>query len=303
MTRIKRIPILQAAKVCGLTGFMLGGLSSCLGADIDLLHLDRVAGSDPHGSDQPASGGGAARLRGHGCGLLGVQLSSRVVGRPMARPGGGGSCSLRQSRGKRDQLAVIGQGESVDVVEPTSEEPEGRSLDGKDQLEQQPIRVYRMKLGPTGTDRSQHGSSSHGKTAEWFDVRNDGSASVRTSGLCLYHLEYPSSEGEPEYRFVATLPECSLKPGEILRVHSGPRRDLAALYSEDRTGADQHAFTGGEARVWNRREGDTAVLYAQATKETTDSVSYDPNPPEGVVLWREGHKLVPTPVGAGTGRR
>ncbi len=31
MTRVKRIPILQAAKVCGLTGFMLGGLSSCLG--------------------------------------------------------------------------------------------------------------------------------------------------------------------------------------------------------------------------------------------------------------------------------
>ncbi len=145
--------------------------------------------------------------------------------------------------------------------------------------------------------------ASHEKPDEWFDVRNDGSASVRTNGLCLYHLEYPSSEGEPEYKFVVTLPDCSLKPGEILRVHSGPRRDLSALYSEDRTGADQHAFTGGEARVWNRREGDTAVLYALATKETTDSVSYDPNPPEGVVLWREGSKLVPTPVGAGASRR
>jgi hypothetical protein len=156
-----------------------------------------------------------------------------------------------------------------------------------------------MKLDPTGTSRSQNGSPSHGKPAEWFDVRNNGSASVRTSGLCLYHLEYPSPEGEPEYRFVVTLPEFSLKPGEILRVHSGPRREVSALYSEERTGADQHAFTGGEVRVWNRREGDTAVLYAQATKELTDSVSYDPNPPEGVVLWRQGPKLVSTPVGAG----
>jgi hypothetical protein len=196
-----------------------------------------------------------------------------------------------------------GQGESVGSGQPTSEEPEGSRLDGKSQLEQQPIRVYRMKLGPTGTGRSQYGSPSHGKPEEWFDVRNDGSASVRTSGFCLYHLEYPSSEGEPEYRLVVTLPECSLKPGEILRVHSGPRRDLSALYAEDRTGADQHAFTGGEARVWNRREGDTAVLYAQVTEESTDSVSYDPNPPEGVVLFRQGPKLVPTPVGAGTSVR
>ena len=194
------------------------------------------------------------------------------------------------------------EGESAGDGQPTSDEPEGGSAGGKSRLEQQPIRVYRMKLGSTGTGRSQDGSP-NGKPNEWFDVRNDGSGSVRTSGLCLYHLEYPGPEGEPEYRIVATLPECSLKPGEILRVHSGPRRDLSALDLEDRIGADRHAFTGGEAHLWNRREGDTALLYAQATNETTDSVSYDPNPPEGVVLWRQGPKLVPTPIAAAASLR
>lgn len=297
MTRIKRIPILQAAKVCGLTGLMLGGVSSGLG-----LFLVFIISTD-----SPVV-------------TLAALISLPLVGALLGSVGTAAACWLYNfqagwSGGLRLELEAVtapgtaveseincpssGEAEFAGDGQPTSEEPEGGSPDGKGQLEQQPIRVYRMKLGPTGTGRSQDGSP-NGKPKEWFDVRNDGSASVRTSGLCLYHLEYPSSEGDPEYRFVATLPECSLKPGEILRVHSGPRRDVSALDLEDRTGADRHAFTGGEARVWNRREGDTALLYAQATNETTDSVSYDPNPPEGVVLWRQGPKLVPTPVGAVT---
>ena len=288
MTRIKRIPILQAAKVFGLTGFMLGGVCSCLGlilvfiisTESPVVTLAALISLPLTGALLGFTGTAAAcwlyNFHAGWSGGLWLDLEADSVA----------ASSIDEE--SEISWTLPGQGESAGVVQPASEEP--------GQLEQPPIRIYRMKLGPTGTGQSQ---PSHGKPEEWFDVRNDGSAGVRTSGLCLYHLEYPSAEGEPEYRLVLNLPECSLKPGEILRVHSGPRRELSALYPEDRTGAHQHAFTGDEARCWNRREGDTAVLYAEATNEMTDSVSYDPNPPEGVVLWRQGAKLVPTPVGAG----
>jgi len=115
----------------------------------------------------------------------------------------------------------------------------------------------------------------------------------------LYHLAYPASGGKPEYQLVVNLPDCSLKPGEVLRVHSGQRRDLSVLHAEDRAGADWHSFTGEDACVWNNREGDAPAMYEPATKETIDSASYDANPPEGVVLHRQGAKLVPAPVAAG----
>jgi hypothetical protein len=300
MTRIKSIPILQAAKVCGLTGFMLGGISSGLG----LILVFITSTESPVVTltalvSLPLVGA-----------LLGFAGTAAACWLYNAHAGWSGGLWLNledataATRGAGEESETSGpsaaQGEFGGGGQPTSEQPAGRRLGRERQPEQQSIRVYRMKLGPTGPDRIQDGSPSHGKPGEWVDVRNDGSASVRTSGLCFYHLAYPSSDGEPECRFVVTLPEYSLKPGEVLRVHSGPRRDVSELYSEDRTGADRHAFAGGEARIWNRREGDTAVLYALATKERTDSVSYDPNPPEGVILWRQGPKLVPTPVSAGS---
>jgi hypothetical protein len=303
MTRIKSIPILQAAKVCGLTGLMLGGVSSGLGLVLVFIFS----------TESPVV-------------TLTALISLPLVGALLGFAGtavacwlynthavwSGGLCleleeetAATNGTGEESEISEPSprQGESVGSGQPTSRELEARRLDRERQLEQQSIRVYRMKLGPAETDRIQDGSLSHGKPGEWVDVRNEGSASVRISGLCLYHLEYPSPGGEPECRFVVTLPECSLKPGEILRVHSGPQRDLSALHSEDRIGADRHAFTGGEARIWNRREGDTVILYAVATKETTDSVSYDPDPPEGDVLLREDSKLVPALVGVGAGLR
>lgn len=163
------------------------------------------------------------------------------------------------------------------------------------------ITVYRIKPNPTGKDRNRHGSplSPAQLGGEWVDIRNTGASASNTSGVGLYHLAYPASGGKPEYRLVVNLPDCSLKPSEVLRVHSGQRRDLSVLYAEDRTGADWHSFTGEDAYVWNNREGDAPALYEHATKETIDSASYDPNPPEGVVLHRQGTKLVPAPVTAG----
>ena len=291
MTRVKAIPILQAAKVFGLTGFMLGGVSSCLGLILILIFS----------TESPVV-------------TLSILISLPLVGAFAGFAGTAATCWLynanaRWSGGLRldleeETVAARSPGDDSEIVgPPASGQHEQEKFDRQRQMELLPVKFYRLKLGPAGADRSQYGIPPSRKQGDWVDVRNEGAASVRTNGLCLYHLEYPSPGGAPEYRFVVTLPECSLKPGEVLRLHCGPRRDVSALYVEDRSGADWHAFTGGEACLWNRLEGDTAVLYEVAKKETIDSVSYDPDPPEGIVLQRQGSKFATAPVGAAAGSR
>lgn len=163
--------------------------------------------------------------------------------------------------------------------------------------------MYRIKPNPAGKDKARYGSPSAAQLGgEWVDVQNSGNSAVNTIGVGLWHLAYPASGGKPEYRLVYTLPNCTLKPGEVLRVHAGQHRDLSVLNSEDRSGADWHSFTGADAYVWNNREGDAPALYEQVAKATIDSASYDPYPPEGSVLFRQGAKLVPASVTAGTYR-
>ena len=86
-------------------------------------------------------------------------------------------------------------------------------------------------------------------------------------------------------------------------MHAGQSRDLSVLRQEDQSGAGWHSFTGGDAYVWNNKEGDSPALYEVAIKQTIDSASYDPNPPEGLVLNRIGAKLVAVPVSVGGFRR
>lgn len=88
------------------------------------------------------------------------------------------------------------------------------------------ISVYRIKPNPLGKDRNRHGAPAAQLGGEWVDVRNSGKSALNTSGVGLYHLAYPSSGGKPEYRLVVNLPDCTLKPGEVLRFHVGQRRDV-----------------------------------------------------------------------------
>ena len=163
--------------------------------------------------------------------------------------------------------------------------------------------MYRIKPNPAGKDRARYGSPSAAQLGgEWVDIRNSGKYSVNTSGIGLWHLAYPAAGGKPEYRLVVNLPDCTLKPSEVLRVHAGQRRDLSVLNAEDRNGADWHSFTGEDAYVWNNREGDAPTLHERATNETIDSATYDPHPPEGFVLHRQGTELVPVSVPVGTYR-
>jgi hypothetical protein len=72
----------------------------------------------------------------------------------------------------------------------------------------------------------------------------------------------------------------------------GQKRTSRSPALEDLAGADYHLFTGEDEYVWNNRQGDSPLLFVEATKTTIDKASYDSNPPEGVVLVRAGDKLV-----------
>jgi hypothetical protein len=299
MTRIKAIPTIQAAKVCGLTGLMLGAISSCVGllvilvisTESPIVTLTALI-SLPFVGALAGFGGTALvctlyNYNARWFGGMRLDLEEETV----ATRG-----TLEESAGPAPNLAAaeVGLGDAFDRRE------SGR-VDREKQTEV--IRLYRLKLGPTGADRPSTGTQQFRQPGDWVDVRNEGPSATRINGLCLYHLEHLGPGTQPEYRFIVTLPECSLKPGEVLRLHSGPRRDLALLYAEDRNGADWHVFTSGESHFWNRRDGDTALLYAAASKETTDVATFDPNPPEGVVLWRQGDRFAGKHINSVAGQR
>jgi hypothetical protein len=62
------------------------------------------------------------------------------------------------------------------------------------------------------------------------------------------------------------------------------------MYAEDVAGVDYHCFTGRRNYIWNNACGDVAGLYDGRVFE--DKAGYDPQPPEGAVLFRVGDKLV-----------
>jgi len=151
--------------------------------------------------------------------------------------------------------------------------------------------IIRIKPNPAGKDRPGHGSPSPSQlAAEWVDFRNDDARDASMAGVSLWHRTFAPSRGQEWAKitpFTGVLP-----PGKTVRVHSGMKRDPSILRPEDFAGADYHVFTGADAYIWNNREGDTALLFHETTRETIDKASYAPNPPEGAVLVRSGDQLV-----------
>jgi len=189
-------------------------------------------------------------------------------------------------------MEAEGEGKELTLDEAAAKSQDARS-----------VSVYRIKPSPSGKRADREGAASaEMAVGEWVDLRNHGSKTLTTKGISLYHVVETGPGGGPEYRFVVTLPDCSLKPGEVLRVHSGRRRDLATLPSEDRAGAEWRTFTNEAGYVWGDRQGDTAMLYEAASREMIDWASFDPDPPEGLFLQRQGAKLVPLSAAA-AGRR
>lgn len=160
------------------------------------------------------------------------------------------------------------------------------------------LQTSRLKPNPAGKDKNRSGRSSTAQLgAEWVDIRNTGSEAVKLDGVKVYHVAFVG--GRPSHWDLLTSFTGTLGVGEIVRIHGGHGPE-AALNAEDRNGATYHVFTARDQYVWNNAEGDTSrITEPSGTGELeADRASYDPCPPDGVVLVRSGSKLVPSGASA-----
>lgn len=156
------------------------------------------------------------------------------------------------------------------------------------------LSVTQLKPNPAGKDRSRSGNLNPSQLAsEWIDIKNIGSYDVNLENVELNHRAFSPSHPQGQWAPVLAFAKFLLPAGKTVRVHAGQSRELLVIRPEDRQGAEYHCFIGRDAYVWNNAEGDTAGLWDLTSQHWIDAASYDPNPPEGLILIRSGPKLVP----------
>ena len=165
------------------------------------------------------------------------------------------------------------------------------------------LQVYRAKPNPAGKDRTRSGPLSEQLVAEWVDIKNVGDQSVRFATMELHDTTFaPGCRADgTECYWRGGQGQEVLAPGQILRVHTGSKRYEATLSAEDR-GSDVTwtAFAERGNFVLNNDCGDViTVIWSDGSgKRWKDSAAYDPQPPEGAVLYRwPDSKLRAAPVG------
>lgn len=150
------------------------------------------------------------------------------------------------------------------------------------------LRVVRAKPNPAGKDRIGTITPKKQLAAEWLDFKNAADESYELQGVSLHHIAYQPGCRDGKWAEIMSF-KGALRPGEVVRVHSGPEIPLSEMYPEDAAGATYHLFTGNNY-VWNNDCGDTAGLWDG--KVWIDAASYDPYPVEGKILTRQGDKLI-----------
>lgn len=158
------------------------------------------------------------------------------------------------------------------------------------------LQVYQAKPNPTGRDTTKGGSARPEQLlGEWVDIKNVGTESVDLSKVELRHTLF-GSRCEPTGRTEAYWSGLSeLRPGQVVRIHTGRREDRHLMAAADAAGADLHAYAEQSWFKLNNQCGDTIIVtWVGATgSRVQDSASYSPNPPEGAVLRRSGSSLLP----------
>ncbi|MBI3462190.1 MAG: lamin tail domain-containing protein [Planctomycetes bacterium] len=154
------------------------------------------------------------------------------------------------------------------------------------------LQSVRIKPNPAGKDRTRSGANATQLGAEWVDVKNVGSYDVDLTGVSLYHRAYEPDGYSWKWALVMSF-RGTLRPGQVLRVHSGSGPE-SALNSEDRIGAEFHWFTNRDRYTWNNDRSDCAALWESGASSALDQACYDAPPPEGVVLVRVGSQFVPS---------
>jgi hypothetical protein len=159
------------------------------------------------------------------------------------------------------------------------------------------LTVSQLKPNPAGKDRGASSATPGQLAAEWVDIRNDGTTSCDLGKIQLYHRAYVGQSSQWKWAPVVES-QVALRglilPGQTLRVHSGRLRSVSVIRAEDQAGADLQGFTGRDSYIWNNALGDTAGVWEPARERWIDQAEYLPHPPEGVVLVRQGHLLVPS---------
>jgi len=255
MTHVKALPVAATARVLGLLYFALGAMASCIGLIVMLIWPpDSPVVTLTVLLSMPLAGGLA--------GFFGTALACWLYNQLASWMGG--------IRVELEEVAIAAESagdetEKVRSIQGRGGVPDFRetaqSVAPVERRDTKSVSLYRIRPCPPGKRTLRQGIAPAGAGAgEWIDLRNHGSRAMSTSGISLYRVVEDSREGAPEYRFVVKLPDCTLKPGEILRVHSGRRRDLSTLPSEERIGADWHTFTNEGGYVWGDRHEITPFL-------------------------------------------
>jgi hypothetical protein len=160
------------------------------------------------------------------------------------------------------------------------------------------LRIYQAKpnpVGKRGNDRTDR-TRDELLLGEWVDIENNGIELITFSRIQLHHTlfnELCQTSGQTK-KYWSAEGTGLLKPGQILRVHTGRHQDRGMLSEADEDDADWHAYAERADFVLNNRCGEVIVLTWQDEegREYKDVASYAPNPPEGAVLIRSDNQLV-----------
>jgi hypothetical protein len=160
------------------------------------------------------------------------------------------------------------------------------------------IEIHRAKPNPVGKDKSGNNPIASQLLGEWVDLKNTGDAAVDLSHLNLAHREFDDkciAKAEPKIYWSGSR-GVILQPSQIVRVHTGRRRDATLMNAVDQNGVHVHEYAESGSFVLNNKCGDTLSVWWQSDADKKwhleDTASYAANPSEGKLLQRVGDKLV-----------
>lgn len=158
--------------------------------------------------------------------------------------------------------------------------------------------ISRAKPNPAGRDKSGNRPIARQLLGEWVDLVNNGSTTIHLGGTHLANETYDDRCKRTGARaYWSGSSSQLLAAGAVARIHTGRLADAHLMDVHDQLGAQVHLFAESDQFVLNNRCGDKLTLWARDAagnwrQPPLDSCSYDPNPPEGVVLVRSGDRLV-----------
>lgn len=158
------------------------------------------------------------------------------------------------------------------------------------------LQIVKAKPNPAGKDKVFGTPKAEQLLSEWVDVKNVGTESIQFSSMSLTHTEFNNlcrATGNVD-TYWKSSGDKFLQPGQVIRIHTGRLSDEHLMNPNDKKGCDWHGYANRGNFVLNNACGDILTVawrdsYGVMQKDT---VSYDPNPPEGAILERKGNKLV-----------